>query len=391
MAALSVFMSTFLWGFSEAIASLTTQWPIVPADAYLYMLLAMPVGLISGNLAMGHLADRYGRKPVMMAALVIYSVGVALVALASSWQVLALGVGTIVFSIGGGDEPALLSYLAETTSGRSRGSLVMLASNGANVAAATAAAIFILAGVDFHLQRMALVITLALALPLVIFVRRALPESAIWSRVRARANAAAPRRGIGLGGHAKLYFLVTIALTTVLTYGLVSWAMGPYYYPRMISLVTLLFNVGAAAGGILGYATVERAGRKVLSIAYYAGGLLTGIAIILQLILSPGDFALFAALLVVNGAFAQLTWGLRLVMEAELFHTASRATSIAIVRTSAWAVYTASLVFTQSFTVTSFMAYDVALWALGVSGAVVWAALGYETRGKTIEELDSLA
>ncbi|BBE42145.1 MFS transporter [Conexivisphaera calida] len=391
LATLSVFMSTFLWGFSEAIASLTTQWPFVPADAYLYMLLAMPVGLISGNLAMGHLADRYGRKPVMMAALVIYSVGVALVALASTWQVLALGVGTIVFSIGGGDEPALLSYLAETTSERSRGSLVMLASNGANVAAATAAAIFILAGVDFHLQRTALVITLALALPLVIVVRRALPESAAWRRVRARANAAARGNGVWLGGPAKLYFLVTIALTTVLTYGLVSWAMGPYYYPHMISLVTLLFNVGAAAGGILGYATVERAGRRVLSTAYYAGGLVTGIAIILQLILSPGDFPLFAALLIVNGVFAQLTWGLRLVMETELFHTASRATSIAIVRTSAWVVYMASLVFTQSFTVTSFMAYDVALWALGVSGAVVWATLGYETRGKTIEELDSLA
>ncbi|MGC9016348.1 MAG: MFS transporter, partial [Conexivisphaera sp.] len=87
----------------------------------------------------------------------------------------------------------------------------------------------------------------------------------------------------------------------------------------------------------------------------------------------------------------QLTWGLRLVMETELFHTASRATSIAIVRTSAWVVYIASLVFTQSFTVASFMTYDVALWALGVSGAVVWAAFGYETRGKTIEGLDSLA
>ncbi|MGC8694912.1 MAG: MFS transporter [Conexivisphaera sp.] len=390
LAALSVFMSTFLWGFSEAIASLTTQWPIVPADAYLYMLLAMPVGLISGNLAMGHLADRYGRKPVMMAALAMYSVGVVLVALASTWQMLALGIGVIVFSIGGGDEPALLSYLAETSSEGSRGSLVMVASNGANVAAAVAATIFLLAGIDFQLQRIALVITLALALPLVMVVRRALPESAIWRRIRGRGSAAR-NGGLRLGGPAKLYFLVTIALTTVLTYGLVSWAMGPYYYPHMVSLVTLLFNVGAAAGGILGYATVERAGRRILSVAYYAGGLVTGIAIILQLILSPGDFPLFAALLVVNGMFAQLTWGLRLVMETELFHTASRATSIAIVRTSAWVVYIASLVFTQSFTVASFMTYDVALWALGVSGAVVWAAFGYETRGKTIEGLDSLA
>ena len=390
LAALSVFMSMFLWGFSEAIASLTTQWPIVPADAYLYMLLAMPVGLISGNLAMGHLADRYGRKPVMMAALAMYSVGVVLVALASTWQMLALGIGVIVFSIGGGDEPALLSYLAETSSEGSRGSLVMAASNGANVAAAVAATIFLLAGVDFQLQRIALVITLALALPLVMVVRRTLPESAIWRRIRSRGSAAR-NGGLRLGGPVKLYFLVTIALTTVLTYGLVSWAMGPYYYPHMISLVTLLFNVGAAAGGILGYATVERAGRRILSVAYYAGGLVTGIAIILQLILSPGDFPLFAALLVVNGMFAQLTWGLRLVMETELFHTASRATSIAIVRTSAWVVYIASLVFTQSFTVASFMAYDVALWALGVSGAIVWAAFGYETRGKTIEGLDSLA
>ena len=386
LAALSVFATMFLWGFSEAIASLATQWPIVPAHAYLYLLLAMPVGLVSGNLTMGHLADKYGRKPVMVVAPAIYVAGVALIAAATDWWLLALGVGVLVFSLGGGDEPALISYLAEVSPEASRGPLLMLASNGANVAAAAAAAAFVLAGADFRLQRIALVATLALALPLAILVRMRLPESAAWRRARG-----APRAFRALGDPARLYFLISVAITTVLTYGLVSWAVGPYYYPSSASLIILLFNLGAIVGGLLGYATIERSGRRALSLAYFAGGLASAAAIAFQLIESPGDFPLFAALLVVNGAFAQLTWGIRLLMEAELFRTASRATSIAIVRTSAWALYMASLAFTESFTVTSFMAYDVALWALGTSGAAIWAALGYETRGKAIEELDSLA
>ncbi len=386
LAALSVFSSMFLWGFSNSIATLAAQWPIVPASAYVYLLASMPIGLLAGNLSMGHLADRYGRKPVMMAALALYSAGVALMAAASSWALLALGVGLLEFSVAGGDEPALLSYLAESSSEGSRGPLIMLATNGANVGASAAAAVFLLAGGDFFEQRIALVVTLALALPLVFLVRRSLPESLAWREARG----AAPR-GLRLGGPAKLYFLVAMAVTTVLTYGLVSWALGPYYYPNLIPIIVLLFNLGATAGGVLGYATVERLGRRATSLAYYAGGLASGLAVMAQLILSPANFPLFVALLVVNGAFTQLTWGLRLLMEAELFHTAQRATSIAIVRSSAWTIYIASLFLTQGFSVASFMAYDVALWALGVSGAAIWMLRGYETRGKAIGELDELA
>jgi len=390
LAALSVFLSMFLWGFSDAIASLATQWPIVPEHAYIYMLLAMPIGLLSGNFVMGHLADRLGRKPVMVMALAIYFVGVALTALAGSWELLAVGVALLVFSVAGGDEPALLSYLAESSPARSRGTLVMMASNGANVGAAAAASIFLLVGGGFHEQRLALIVTLALALPLAIFVRTRLPESIAWKR--AKESGAAIGHGVlrGLGGASRLYFLITISLTTILTYGLVSWAMGPYFYPEMVSLIVLLFNFGAIAGGLLGSAIIDRLGRRTTSISYYAGGFLTGLAIVIQLALRPSAFLMFSSLLVINGIFTQLTWGLRLVMETELFPTISRATSIAAVRASGWIVYIASLFFTGSFTALSFMIYDLALWAVGVSGAATWAIAGYETRGKAIEELDSM-
>ncbi|MFP3285379.1 MAG: MFS transporter [Nitrososphaeria archaeon] len=386
LAALSVFLSMFLWGFADAIAPLATQWPMVPEGAYVYMLLAVPVGLVSGNLAMGHLADRVGRKPVMVAALAIYAAGAALVALAGSWAPLALGIALLEFSVAGGDEPAMLSYLAESSPARSRGSLIMLASNGANVGAAAAAAISMLAGGGFEEQRLALAATLALALPLALAVRAGLPESAAWLRARESGAGASLRRA--LGGAAKAYFLVTIALTTILTYGLVSWALAPYFYPGMVPQIILEFNAGAVAGGLLGYAIVDRQDRRSASLQYYAGGFLSGLAIVAQLALLPSALWAFVPLLMINGAFTQLTWGLRLVMEPELFPTGLRATSIAIIRTSGWIAYVASLFLTGGFTVVSFMAYDLALWALGVSGAAVWAAAGYETRGRAIEELD---
>ncbi|MGC9112912.1 hypothetical protein [Acidilobus sp.] len=74
-----------------------------------------------------------------------------------------------------------------------------------------------------------------------------------------------------------------------------------------------------------------------------------------------------------------MAWAARVVLEPELFPTRLRATGVGAVRAAAYALYTASIFFTQAFSEFSYLVYNVGLWALGLSGAALWLARGMDT------------
>lgn len=62
IAILSSSITMFIWGFILALAPLTTQWPFVSQKYYTYLLVSPPIALLIGNLILGKLTDKYGRK-----------------------------------------------------------------------------------------------------------------------------------------------------------------------------------------------------------------------------------------------------------------------------------------------------------------------------------------
>ncbi|MGC8597126.1 MAG: hypothetical protein ACP5NY_04310 [Thermocladium sp.] len=61
---------------------------------------------------------------------------------------------------------------------------------------------------------------------------------------------------------------------------------------------------------------------------------------------------------------------------------------IAVVRASAYVVYIASIFFTASFTMYEYLSYNVGLWGLGFTAALIWYIVGVETKFKTLEQVN---
>ncbi|ABW01595.1 MFS transporter [Caldivirga maquilingensis] len=380
----STALGMFLWGFILALAPLTTQWPFVPSSFDEYVLLAAPVSLMVGNLIIGKLSDALGRKMGFIMTMVIYGVGALLIILSSNVYELIAGIALAEFGLGG-EEPATLAYMAEMMPIRLRERIIIGVTNVANIGAAVAAALSLVAS-SMYLQKLFFGVTILVTIIIILATRLLIPESYRWSNVKSSC------RVIGLsemkGFRIRLIFLTLIALTIVLTYALLALVMGPYLFPKLTSWIVLLYNVGESVGGLIGMALADIMGMRKFTLMAYLGGFITMLLVIPQLAFAPQNLPLFLLILSVNGVFGELGWAARVVLEPELFPTGSRSMGVALVRAIAYVAYIASIFITAGFTIWQYAWYNVALWSLGLLGALIWFTHGVETRLKTLEEVN---
>lgn len=127
-----LFSAGFSWLFdamdvgiiSFIVTALTLEWKLSPQD--IGILTSMnSVGMVFGAAAAGYLADRFGRKKVLLWTLLIFSVASGLSALASSFWVLCLlrfitGIGL------GGELPVASTLVSESMPASQRGRAVVL-------------------------------------------------------------------------------------------------------------------------------------------------------------------------------------------------------------------------------------------------------------------------
>ncbi|MFF9352431.1 MFS transporter [Streptomyces sp. NPDC014734] len=137
------------------------------------------IGVMIGALGAGLVADRFGRRRLMMYALALYSTATAVAAFAPSWEFFF--VARIVAGIGVGAEAAVIpAYVAEFVPGRVRGVFVGSVSGFFSLGylAAALLGVSLVSGVD-HGWRIAQLVTAAPVLML-LWWRRTLPESPRW-------------------------------------------------------------------------------------------------------------------------------------------------------------------------------------------------------------------
>lgn len=237
----------------------------VPKQEVTYGLFLTLAARPLGALIFGRLADRYGRRPVLMFDIVLFSLLEVACAFAPTLGVLlAL---RFVFGIAMGGEWGIGASLAmESIPARSRGFVSGLLQSGYPCGFFLAAlANWLL--VD-HVGWRGLFVVGALPALLVLYIRRKVPESPVWEGRRSMARESV---FTSMRGHWKLfvYLMLLMAAFNMLSHG--SQDMYPTFVQESLHIpagsstafmLTALLNLGALFGGLTFGSFSEKIGRR---------------------------------------------------------------------------------------------------------------------------------
>ena len=235
-----------------------------------------------GGVAFGVLADRIGRRPVMIASILVYSVFTAACGLAQEvWQ---LGVFRFLLGLGmGGEWTSAVAMVSETWPGRHRGKAVAFMQSAWAVGYAAAAVTVALILPRFGWRPVFFVGLLPALLTL--WIRRGVDESAIWKEWKAAgpstpSTTAITVRDVFRGQLARTTALLTLLSTATIFawWGLNLWVPAYLSLPAdrgglglSTSLMTFLV-LAMQVGTFLGYVSfgyiADAVGRRKTFVTY---------------------------------------------------------------------------------------------------------------------------
>lgn len=219
-----------------------------------------------GALIFGRLADRYGRKPVLMVDVLMFSVLELACAFAPSLA--ALLVMRFLFGIAMGGEWGIGASLAmETVPAKARGAVSGLLQSGYPCGYFLGALAYWLVFSVFGLGWRAMFVVGTLPALLVLYLRAKVPESPTWQAARAQGaqrGALAAMRG---NGKRLVYMMLLMAAFNMFSHG--SQDMYPTFLKAQrhfdagtVAALTMLLNAGAIVGGLTFGSWSERVGRR---------------------------------------------------------------------------------------------------------------------------------
>jgi putative MFS transporter len=373
------------------------------------------VGMFLGAAVAGRLADRYGRRTVFTATLVIFSVGSLLSALAPSYETLLAA--RVIAGIGlGGELPVVATLVSELSPRAQRGRMIVLLESfwAYGTILAGIVAITVVANYGW---RWGFAVG-ALPALYVAYLRRALPESPRFLAEKGRAPEAdaVVRRVERAGGGALLTLAPAVAPTRAGKTRVAELFSGRYarrtvmlwilwfgvvltYYGIFLWIPTILATRGlsevrsneffflSTLAQVPGYFSaawlVERFGRKPTLVAFLLGT--AGAAFMFGNAGTGTDAFIWAALL----SFFNLgAWGVVYTYTPELYPTSIRATgagiAAAVGRVGGIIGPYLTPVLVTAIAVNGTFAIFMALLVLTAAAVAV---LGEETRGRSLEEI----
>lgn len=383
------------------------------------------VGVALGALGFGFLADRFGRRRLFVATLLMYSVAAILTATAQDYGsfvffrfVTALGVGGEYSAV----SSAISEFMPARSRGRSNGLVMTFWAVGGILASVVS--IVVISTLDLSWRYTLLFGVVSAGYGLI--ARRLIPESPRWLASQGRLveadrvieqisgvasttnqlDASLSRQTFGQSvrelwsaHRPRLFFAMALdfseaagyyGLFTAMSVFVFSSATGrvpiadgilPYYY--------LIANVGAMLGGIAVSFALDAFGRRptvtwsytaaAISMLGCAGAAATGSSIVVLIAFTVAAF------------FATCAWVSAYPTMAELFPTHLRATgfgmAVGVGRTGAIVGQVVLAVVAASFSAVSIFALLGAFWLIGTVAGLIWWRVGIEAAGVGLDAL----
>lgn len=288
---------TLMMGFVAPL--LTRQWGLHPADIGKLFAIGY-LGAIVGALAMGPLADRFGRKPLLVFALLLAATATGACAFVPAPGLL-LPLRFVAGLALGGALPAVIALTAEHARPEKRAGTVTLMYIGYPMGAVVGGAV---TAALLHFGWPAIFLGTGVACLLAAGVAATLPESLVRGAVAAQVKRPVWREQFADGRlWPALLLWIGLFSTLLLTYFLVSWTpsiiVAQGGSPKVAALGAVLLNLGGCVGALAMAPVVNRYGpyRPVAILA--ACG-----AIFIALLGQAGSLPLVMILLFATGVCA---------------------------------------------------------------------------------------
>ncbi|WP_222703218.1 MFS transporter [Acidianus manzaensis] len=384
--------------------SIATSWVTIPKILESLLLAWAPLWLIIGIIFSGPLSDKLGRKKMFYVTMSLYAVGAVGIVFSYTYYLVLFFLAMLLFAAGG-EMNTILVLNHEIMPSKHRSKTMFFEINFINFGGLLLAAVALLtvySSVTF--QRVMIGVTALIILGLLAYVRSRIPESIRWLAKKGELEKAEsemnklvkdveikddpPIEKVILPSIPLTFIvLVLLAAANTIGYGLMTYVLGPYFFPSLIAMILLVANLSEFLTGLGISPFADKLSRKLLILISFAGTVFSTFLIYLLIPYWTKDLILFWILLVVLNVFTGITYLTTDTMKGEVWPTIKRGTYTALVRFVAIGSYIPTIFLTASFTIYEYTMFNIFIWSLGLIAGIVWYLKGVETgKGRDLSE-----
>ncbi len=283
------------------------------------------IGLLPGAFFGGWIADRIGRKKILIAAVLLFGVFSLATAYVESYATLLL----VRFMTGlglGAALPNLIALCAEAVGEQRRGTAISIMYAGVPLGGALAAVVAMLGGDHWQLTFIIGGLAPLLVVPLMLVL---LPESTVFRQQADATTRVSTSRALFGESRAPITLALWVSYFFTLTvmYMLLNWLpsllIGQGFTKPQAGLVQMLFNIGGALGSLSGGLLLDRFNGVKVVIGVYLGLLASLVGVGLSVGIVPMAVAGFSA-----GVFVMAAQLVLYAMAPPSYPTSVRATGV---------------------------------------------------------------